>query len=75
MGEDYPIIPIKTGAPKRIILYEFFKKPMSNKTPMLERSAAPNKDKLQTAVNEFIWRFKNTSRELPKESIGNTAII
>ena len=36
---------------------------------MMATSATPDKDKIQTVVNEYLWRYKNTSRELPKDSI------
>ena len=69
LWEEGTELPIKTGALKKIILYEFYRKPMSNRTSMLERSAMPNKDQIQTCVNEYMRRFKNTSRELPEEQM------
>ena len=33
------------------------------------RAASPEKDKVQTVVNEFLRRYKNTSRYLPKSTI------
>ena len=61
-------IPVKTGDLKRIIMYEFYKKPMSNKVPLHCRSAVPSKQQITTVSNEFLRRLKNTSRELPKKS-------
>ena len=46
-------------------------KPMSNRTPMRSTSAAPEKDKVQTVVNEMLRRFKNTSREFPVSIIDD----
>ena len=46
------------------ILYQFFRKSIANRTPMHARSAAPEKDKVRTVVNEYFRRLKNCSREL-----------
>ena len=62
-------LPQHTGQVKQIIMYEFYRKPMATKTPMHQRSATPERDKVQTAVNEFIRRFKNTSRQLKEDNI------
>ena len=57
-------LPELTGHLSNIIMYKFYRKPMATRTPLHHRSAVPEKDKVQTAVNEIIRRFKNTSRSL-----------
>ena len=59
----------QVGSLKVIILFEFYKKPMANKRPNLQRAALPESSKVSTAVNECIRRFKNTSRDLPDSNI------
>ena len=44
-------LPAKTGTLEPIILYQFYRKPIANPTPMNSRSAAPLKDQIQTATN------------------------
>ena len=39
--------------------------------PMLARSAAPMKQKIQTMTNEFLRRMVNTSRDLPMRILDN----
>ena len=62
-------LPAKTGTLEPIILYQFYRKPIANPTPMNSRSAAPLKDQIQTATNKFLRRMKNTSRELPQDHL------
>ena len=38
---------------------------MAKKTPLSRRNAAPEKQLVTTASNEFMRRYKNVSRELP----------
>ena len=57
-------LPNRTGALKQIILYMLYRKPVASSTPMHSRSAAPSKDQVQTATNEFLRRIRNTSRKL-----------
>ena len=49
----------------------FYRKPMARDTPMNVRSAFPNKQKIQTASNEFLRRYRNTSREVPQEALNS----
>ena len=65
--EPGTVLPENTGQIRDTIMYMFFRKSMANKTPMHSRSAAPEKDKIQTVVNEMLRRMKNTSRELEPE--------
>merc|ERR1711954_240187 len=41
----------------------------SNQTPMNTRTAAPMKIQIQTAVQEYHRRLRNTSRELPVSTV------
>ena len=54
----------KVGTLKPIVLFQFYKKPMSNQTPNLMRSGLPEGSKRATVTNEIHRRLKNTSREL-----------
>ena len=62
-------LPSKTGSLKNIVLYKFFRKPVASRTPMNSRSAAPLRDQIQTATNEFLRRMRNTSRELEEHHL------
>ena len=42
---------------------------MANRTPNLESNAIPESQKIVTASNEIIRRYKNTSRSLKPEII------
>ena len=42
---------------------------MACNTPMHQRSATPEKDKILTVTNEFLRRFRNNSRDLPMSSL------
>ena len=57
------------GDLKPNIMYEFYRKEISNKTPMHARSAAPLKQKITTMANEFLRRMTNTSKHLPKAAL------
>merc|ERR1712081_161831 len=50
-------------------LYKFFKKPVASKIGILARSAVPENNKVQTAVNEFRRRWKTTSTLVNKSVI------
>ena len=67
--EEGTFLPTKTGTLKNIILYSFYRKPIAAKTPMNARTAAPAKQLIQTATNEFLRRLRNTIRELPTSHI------
>ena len=45
---------------------------MAKQTPMHQRSACPEKDRVTTVVNEFMRRMKNTSRDLPRNHLEET---
>ena len=60
---EYPRI-LKTGTLKRIVIFEFYKKPMANPCPNLRRSGIPDGSQRATASNEILRRLKNTSREV-----------
>ena len=62
-------LPIKSDVLKPIVLYKFYRKSISNPTPMNSRTAAPKKQQVQTATQEFIRRLKLTSRRLPTHHI------
>ena len=55
--------------PMKVILYDFYRKTMACRTPIHQRSANPEKDKVQTVANEFQRRFRNSSRDLPSTAI------
>ena len=57
------------GELNRIILYQFFKKPMADRVPNRKDNALPEQQKVTTATQEIIRRFKLTSRAVPKEII------
>ena len=61
--------PVRPGEAKKIILYSFYKKPMANRLANLESNAIPEGQKISTATNEIIRRYKNTSRSLGTEVI------
>ena len=42
---------------------------MANRIPLHSRAAVPEKDRIQTVTNEFIRRYKNTSRNLSVQVI------
>ena len=66
---DHP--PTTHGPLKQVIHYEFYRKPMSRQTPLLERSALPDRVKVSTVSQETIRRLKNTSRELEVVHMNN----
>ena len=59
----------KVGILRKVILYSFYKKPVSNKVPNRESSAAPVNQKIATCSQEVIRRMKNTSRDLLPNNI------
>ena len=58
-------IPARNGKLKRVVMYRFYRKEIASKTPFNMRSAGPVKDKVQQTSQEYIRRFRNTSRQLP----------
>ena len=59
----------KMGKLRNVILYSFYKKPMSNKVPNRESSAEPINQKIATCSQEVVRRMKNTSRDLHPSNI------
>ena len=49
-------LPEKTKVLKPIVFYKFNRKTMANRTTLHHRSAVPEKDRVQTVSNEFLWR-------------------
>ena len=62
-------LPSINGQLQNHVLYMFYRKPMARDTPLNNRSAIPAKMKVQTASNEFLRRFRNTSREVEKSKL------
>ena len=62
-------LPVKSGQLKKVVMYRFYRKTIANKTPFNSRSAGPLKDKIQQVSQEFVRRFRNTSRQLPVDHI------
>ena len=58
-------LPENLGSLKPGIMYRFFRKSMANRTPLHFRAAVPERDRIQTATQEFIRRYRNNSRDLP----------
>ena len=56
MGEAPEVL--KTGSLKRIIKYQFYKKPMANPCPNLQKSGIPEGSKRATASQEILRRLK-----------------
>ena len=57
-----------------MIYYQFYKKPMANPCPNLQRSGIPDGNKRATATQEIIRRLKNTSREAPTDIVKEILI-
>ena len=62
---------LKPDKLKKIIMFQFYKKPMANKCPNLQKSGIPEGSKRATASQEILRRLKNTSRELEPSIINN----
>ena len=60
-----PLLDLQVCVIENKIVYKFYKKSMSNKLVMMERSAMPTKIKRNALVQEVIRRLRNTSRSLP----------
>ena len=63
-------LPFHQGNAKKIVLYQFYRKPISNVTPLNARTAAPTKQLMQTCVDEY-RRLRNRSRLLPVDTINS----
>ena len=61
--------PMVQGRLRRVVLFEFYRKPMARETPLLERTALPEGVKVATVANEIIRRCKNVSRDLPTSEL------
>ena len=55
----------KTHSLKRVILYCFYKKPMSNRTSSRVESAMPETMEIFMMSQEIQRRMRNSSRDLP----------
>ena len=62
-------IPARNGKLKRVVMYRFYRKEIASKTSFNMRSAGPVKDKVQQTSQEYLRRFRNTSRQLPDHHI------
>ena len=62
-------IPFHPGEAKKVFLYQVYRKPVANDTPKNARTAAPAKQLIQTAANDFRGRLSTTSRSLPVEIV------
>ena len=62
-------IPARNGKLRKVIMYRFYRKDIASKTPFNMRSAGPIRDKVRQTSQEFIRRFRNTSRQLPVHHI------
>ena len=62
--------PVKRGGLVKIVLFRFYKKPMTRPKPMLQRTALPESVKFATVSQEVVRRCKNTSRELQPSHIN-----
>merc|ERR1711954_359504 len=63
-------IPDRVGQLVKVIMYKFYRKDIANKVPFNARSAGPIKDKIQQVSQDFLRRFRNTSRMLPTSHIN-----
>ena len=59
-----PILDLQIRVKRGQIIYKFYKKSVSNKLTMMERSAMPTQIKRNSLVQEGIRRLRNTKREL-----------
>ena len=66
---------MKTNNLKKVVLFRFYQKPMTNRVANLRSSAQPEGMKVATVAAEVIRRCKNTSRDLPKNILEDTLII
>ena len=60
-----PILDLQMKVEADQIIYKFYKKSVSNKLTMMERSAMPTQIKRNSLVQEGIRRLRNTKRDLP----------
>ena len=72
MGVPKPITTTskdKLGSLKIVIMHTFYRKPVANNTPLARANAIPEKTLVQIAANEYLRRYRNTSRDLPPTEI------
>ena len=62
-------ITTKPGTLKNVILHEFYKKPMSDKTPNLASNGAPESQKISTTTQEIIRRLKTPPGTSPQRKL------
>ena len=55
--------------PRATVWYSFYKKPMSSRLGIINRSAVPEKTKVTTATDEILRRLKNTHTRLGREKV------
>ena len=55
------------GRAQKVIMYQFYRKPMATRLGILRRSALAENVKVATACAEFRRRWRNSSPETPKE--------
>ena len=71
MLQEMDALEEKKGSPCRVVLYNFYKKTISNKIPNLESSASPIGQKMATVSQEITRRLKNTSLDLHQDEVEN----
>ena len=59
-----PVLDVKVWTEDNKILWEFYKKPISNKMTIHKRTAVPYRDKRQTVLQEALRRLRNTHPDL-----------
>ena len=62
-------LPSRKGILKPIVQSKFYRKTVASRTQMITRSAAPAREKIQTATNEFLRRMRNRARTLKKSHL------
>ena len=62
-----PILDLQIKVEDGEIIYKFYKKSVSNKLTMVERSAMPMQIKRNSLVQEGIRRLRNTKKEIFSE--------
>ena len=67
-------INVKANKLHKVIVYTFYKKPMSNRTSNRYSSAMPDSMKIATTANEIHRRLRNCSRDLPYEIMDRVLI-
>ena len=64
LDNKLPVLDVKVWIEENRILWEFYKKPISNKMTIHKRTAVPYKDKRQTVLQEALRRLRNTHPDL-----------